>query len=106
MSEADAPERFAYGDNQIDGCPCPVLATGREMTGMLIDIAERYDQMAQDRFEDHEGTVPFETAKELWQETVDQLREDRDRHRELSEDWEYHNTFVAEADEIRIELFE
>lgn len=85
MGETDTGEtdRFAYGDNTVDGVACPVVAAGYDVDAIErhIGMVETYDHEVCKRLRQlgHEdpapsGTCSRATAKRAWAEALEQLR--------------------------------
>lgn len=85
MFDNDDPEEFAFGDNEMNGRPCPVRSIGEEVSGHALNVAETYDEEARQRANADEGTLPRSVAQECWDAAVvhfEQLAEDTDDPRE------------------------
>jgi len=65
-------QKFAYGKNHVDGCPCPATAAGYSPTSnpMALLVAEQYDEQLKESSSDN-GTVDEKTAKETWKAAIE-----------------------------------
>jgi len=63
--------RYAYNQHEIDGCKCPVVATGRnpDRSQIWTELARQYDKRLQQSPSD-KGTVTESKAREAWRETI------------------------------------
>lgn len=102
MSE---PDRFAFGDDSIGEYPCPVVASGRPVAGLNLELAELYDSKVEGRVGRSEGTVNREIAEEAWTHAIDFFRARRDKTDDPKER-EHYDSIVQQGIEIHIELFE
>ena len=89
--------RFAYGYDTVDDCPCPALAAGFSPNSVdgSIEIAEEYDEILKEKYEKHEGTVTEEQAKAAWFEAIEVFEKKNDTY--------YHGT-VEVGEQIAREL--
>lgn len=73
----DAPNVLAFGDNVVNGCPCPAMAAGLQPAngGHAATMAEEYDAVVLDRYGIDEGTLPREIAESCWEEAIERLHE-------------------------------
>lgn len=64
--------RFAFGYDTVDDCPCPATAAGyNPMQGDdSTTVAEEYDDIIYEERDTAEGTVDAATAREAWLEAV------------------------------------
>lgn len=70
--------QFAYGKDEMDGCPCPAVAAGYSPASgdSSIEPAEWYDSVIKSEF--RSATEPYsplseEEAREAWNMTIEQL---------------------------------
>ena len=77
MSTTQPTKTFAFGGNLINGCECPALAAEMDPTGIgdehipgLLEAAEMYDGIVQQKQEDREGVVGEDIAKDAWIEMM------------------------------------
>jgi hypothetical protein len=71
-------ERYAYGKDYIGDCPCPAAAAGYSPKNgdESTKAAEFYDDLIrQGDVSAPDSTVPAETAKEMWLDTIEKLRD-------------------------------
>ena len=85
---------FAFGDSKINGVRCPVRSAGRSVSGKLLTVAERYDEVVQNRVRHGEGTIPANVAERCWNEAIVLIREQADSY--LHEDPE-HSSYLREV---------
>lgn len=78
MTETDTPERFAFGRDVVDDCPCPARVAGYDTTGNLKarEIAGDYDVTVRALFNDAtKGTLSAENAKEAYLQALRDMEE-------------------------------
>ena len=70
--------QFAYGQNEVSGCECPLVAAGLDpdVNGPRQSLAGRFDLFAQNKTDvrDSVGVVDEATAKDVWADIVQFLR--------------------------------
>jgi len=76
-------DKFAYGRNEKEDCVCPAVAAGfhpggEDKAGML-DAAEYYDNIIQNRMGGYSGVAEQTVAKESWMQMTEQAF-NRDYH--------------------------
>jgi len=65
------PDQFAYGKNNINGCPCPAQAAGREPGhDKSTYVTDAYDNKLQTSPSDF-GVVDEEEAKAAWMTAIE-----------------------------------
>ena len=83
MSQSQSQTTFAYGGNEIEGCFCPAMAAGMNPCGVgdnhtpgLLEAAEHYDALIQEKEGGYQGTVGEEIAKSAWLQMLRNADED------------------------------
>jgi len=78
---------FAFGDNEIDGVCCPAIGAGYAPNkgDVSTEVAEMYDQIAEEHFEQIEGTAPSHEVGHCWKEAVQRTEEKYGYSSELAE---------------------
>ena len=62
--------QFAYGFNEYKGCECPAVSAGydpcQSESVALKQLADAFDDKAQEQFDQAAGVVSEERAKSIW----------------------------------------
>jgi len=65
--------RFAYGYDTVDDCPCPAIAAGfNPSNDDSTEIAEYYDSILKQKYGNIQGTITEEQAKKAWFQAIEQ----------------------------------
>lgn len=77
--------KFAFGKNSENGCPCPLKAIGENPNrSPYTQVAERYDEIAGELTGIGWGTIPEDVAKEAWLDTLEYYDDFGPRRREIA----------------------
>jgi hypothetical protein len=96
--------KFAYGRNEIDNCGCPVKASGREVNGLRLDLADMFDRKVANRLDENYGFVSEDVAKEVWEEIIHELEVEL-KQGEVDVHPGVARSRIAEAEEIAHTVF-
>jgi hypothetical protein len=101
-----AQKVFAFGDNSIDGQPCPVLASSHSIDGHALTVAEHYDDEVSARVDVQEGTIPASVAEKMWEQALSAVANNaRYFEKEDPEHADYLYRALEAGKEVRDEIF-
>lgn len=108
---AQTPSMFAYGENEHESYYCPIRASGRQVSGYRLEMADLFDSDARQLLEydtngyvSHAGIIARELAEQAW-ESVIKHYEHNVENAENDEECEEAEQRLQEAKEIRDDVF-
>lgn len=98
MSANHSPKKFAFGENERDGCECPALAAGMNPVESgddhipgLLGAAEWYDGIVGDGNVGWMGVVSEKEARDAWMQVIEESESKAEIHQAAKEVAAYHD---------------